>query len=152
VKIKAENIEEYFANIPKERRVPMNKLRATINKNIPKEFTEMLNYGMPGWVVPFSVYPDGYHCNPKLPVPFINIASQKHFIGFYHMGIYANPKLYKWFVSEYPKHCKRKLDMGKSCIRLKNIEEIPYKLLAELCTKMSAQDWIELYEKKLKSK
>jgi len=128
----------------------MNKLRATINKNIPKEFTEILNYGMPGWVVPFSVYPDGYHCNPKLPVPFINIASQKNFIGFYHMGIYANPELYKWFVNEYPKHCKRKLDMGKSCIRLKNIEEIPYKLLAELCTKMSAQDWIELYEKKLK--
>ena len=152
MKIKAENIEEYFANIPKERRDPMNKLRAIINKNIPKEFTEMLNYGMPGWVVPFSVYPDGYHCNPKLPVPFINIASQKHFIGFYHMGIYANPELYKWFVNEYPKHCKRKLDMGKSCIRLKNIEEIPYKLLAELCTKMTANDWIELYEEKLKSK
>ena len=152
MKIKAENIEEYFANIPEERRDPMNKLRAIINKNIPKEFTEMLNYGMPGWVVPFSVYPDGYHCNPKLPVPFINIASQKHFIGFYHMGIYANPELYKWFVNEYPKHCSRKLDMGKSCIRLKNIEEIPYKLLAELCTKMTANDWIELYEEKLKSK
>jgi uncharacterized protein YdhG (YjbR/CyaY superfamily) len=152
VKIKAENIEEYFANIPEERRDPMNKLRATINKNIPKEFTEMLNYGMPGWVVPFSVYPDGYHCNPKSPVPFINIASQKHFIGFYHMGIYANPELYKWFVNEFPKHCSGKLDMGKSCIRLKNIEEIPYKLLAELCTKMSTQDWIDLYEKNYKRK
>ena len=150
MKIKAENIEEYFANIPEERRDPMNKLRAIINKNIPKEFTEMLNYGMPGWVVPFSVYPDGYHCNPKLPVPFINIASQKHFIGFYHMGIYANPELYKWFVNEYPKHCKRKLDMGKSCIRLKNIEEIPYNLFAELCTKMTANDWIDLYEKNYK--
>jgi hypothetical protein len=128
----------------------MNKLRATINKNIPKEFSEMLNYGMPGWVVPFSVYPDGYHCNPKLPVPFINIASQKHFIGFYHMGIYAKPELYKWFVNEYPKHCSGKLDIGKSCVRLKNIEEIPYELLAELCTKVSTQEWIDLYEKNYK--
>jgi uncharacterized protein YdhG (YjbR/CyaY superfamily) len=150
VKIKAENIEEYFANIPEERRDSMNKLRATINKNIPKEFSEMLNYGMPGWVVPFSVYPDGYHCNPKLPVPFINIASQKHFIGFYHMGIYAKPELYKWFVNEYPKHCSGKLDIGKSCVRLKNIEEIPYELLAELCTKVSTQEWIDLYEKNYK--
>ena len=82
MKITTENTEEYFANIPEERRTPMNKLRAIINKNIPKEFTEMLNYGMPSWVIPFSVYPDGYHCNPKLPLPFINIASQKNFIGF----------------------------------------------------------------------
>jgi hypothetical protein len=110
----------------------------------------MLNYGMPGWVVPFSVYPDGYHCNPKLPVPFINIASQKHFIGFYHMGIYAKPELYKWFVNGYPKHCSGKLDIGKSCVRLKNIEEIPYELLAELCTKVSTQEWIDLYEKNYK--
>ena len=152
MKITAENIEEYFANIPEERKTPMNKLRATINKNIPKEFTEMLNYGMPGWVIPFSVYPDGYHCNPKLPLLFINIASQKNFIGFYHMGIYANPELYEWFVHEYPKHCSGKLDMGKSCVRLKNIDEIPYKLLSELCTKMSTQDWIDLYEKNYKRK
>ena len=151
MKIKAENIEEYFANIPEEKRDPMNKLRAIINKNIPKEFTEMLNYGMPGWVVPFSVYPDGYHCNPKLPVPFINIASQKLFIGFYHMGIYANPELMEWFVSEYPKHCKRKLDMGKSCIRFKKIEEIPFELIAELSTKMTPKDWIKLYEEKFKT-
>ena len=150
MKIKAENIEEYFENIPKEQKAPMNKLRATINQNIPKGFKEMLNYGMPGWVVPFSIYPSGYHCTPKLPLPFLNIASQKHFIGFYHMGIYANPKLSRWFVKEYPKHCSGKLDMGKSCIRLKKIEEIPYELLAELCTKMSIQDWIDLYEKNIK--
>ena len=121
MKIKAENIEEYFENIPKEQKAPMNKLRATINQNIPKGFKEMLNYGMPGWVVPFSIYPSGYHYTPKLPLPFLNIASQKHFIGFYHMGIYANPKLSRWFVKEYPKHCSGKLDMGKSCIRLKKI-------------------------------
>jgi hypothetical protein len=83
-------------------------------------------------------------------LPFINVASQKNFIALYHMGIYANDELMQWFVSEYPKHCSRKLDMGKSCIRFKKIEEIPFELIAELCTKMSPNDWIELYENKFK--
>ena len=106
---------------------------------------------MPAWVVPHSTYPDGYHCTPELPLPFMNVASQKNFIAVYHMGIYANPELMEWFVSEYPKHCKRKLDMGKSCIRFKKIEEIPFELIAELSTKMTPNDWIKLYEEKFKN-
>ena len=151
MKVKANSISEYLENIPAERKAVMQALINTINNNLPKGFTEQLNYGMPSWVVPHSTYPDGYHCTPELPLPFMNVASQKNFIALYHMGIYANPELMEWFVAEYPKHCKRKLDMGKSCIRFKKIEEIPFALIAELCTKMTPQDWIELYEKKFKN-
>jgi hypothetical protein len=109
-----------------------------------------MSYGMVGYVVPHDVYPDGYHCDPKLPLPFMSIAAQKNFIGFYHMGVYAQPSLHDWFVEEYGKRCKYKLDMGKSCVRLKKMEDIPYDLIAELVSKMTAQQWIDLYEKNLK--
>ena len=152
MKIKANSISEYLDNIPQEGKAVMQELISTISKNLPNGFNEQLGYGMPAWVVPHTLYPDGYHCSPELPLPFISIASQKNFIALYHMGIYANPELLNWFVSEYPKHCSRKLDMGKSCIRFKKIEEIPFALIAELCAKMRPKDWIELYEGKLKSK
>jgi len=150
MKVKASSISEYLGNIPVERKAVMNELISTISKNLPNGFKEQLSYGMPAWIVPHSLYPDGYHCTPELPLPFMNLASQKNFIALYHMGIYANPELMQWFVSEYPKHCSKKLDMGKSCIRFKKIEEIPFALIAELCTKMTPQDWIDLYEKKIK--
>jgi hypothetical protein len=106
---------------------------------------------MIGDVVPHSIYSNGYHCNPKFPLPFINIASQKNFVALYHMGIYADQTLYDWFVTEYPKHAKYKLDMGKSCIRFKKMDDIPYALIGELVEKMSVKAWIELYESKVKS-
>ena len=151
MKIKADSISEYLENIPNERKAVVKKLISTIGASLPKGFKEQLGYGMPSWVVPHSLYPEGYHCSPELPLPFINIASQKNFIALYHMGIYANPELLNWFVTEYPKHCSRKLDMGKSCIRFKKIEEIPFELIAELCLKMTTKDWIELYEEKFKN-
>ena len=138
--------EEYIAQLPEERQKVIQKLRAIINKNLPKGFKEGINYKMLGYYVPHSIYPNGYHCDPKLPLPFINLASQKNSVNLYHSGIYANPELQKWFVSEYPKYCKRKLDMGKSCIRFKKLEEIPYELIAELVGKMSVDEWIEIYE------
>ena len=131
MKIKANSISEYLENIPDERKEVMQKLITTIRKNLPKGFAEQLGYGMPAWVVPHSLYSDGYHCTPELPLPFINVASQKNFIALYHMGVYANPELLNWFVSEYPKHCSKKLNMGKSCIRFKKIEKIPFALIAE---------------------
>jgi len=111
-----------------------------------------MSYGMIGYVVPHSIYPEGYHCDTKLPLPFLSIASQKNFVAVYHMGIYADPELLNWFVGEYPKYCKRKLDMGKSCIRFKKLEEFPYQLIGELCAKMSAERWIEIYESNIKRK
>ena len=148
--IPAKSIEEYLANVPEERQPPMNRLRATINANIPEGFAEQLNYGMPAWVVPHSRYPDGYHCDTSLPLPFLSIASQRNFIGLYHMGIYADPGLLEWWQTEYPKHARRKLDMGKSCVRFKKMDDIPYELIGELAGKMTAAQWINVYERALK--
>lgn len=142
--------EEYISELPKDRVLVMEKLRTTIIENLPTGFEEMMNYGMIGYVVPHSIYPDGYHCSPELPLPFLSIASQKNFIGLYHMGIYANEKLLNWFVTEYPNHVNTKLDMGKSCIRFKKIDQIPYELIAELARKMTVLEWIEIYEKAIK--
>ena len=127
----------------------MQKLRNILKQNLPKGFEEVMNYGMLGYAVPHSIFPKGYHCDPKLPLPFISLASQKNFIALYHMGIYADNKLLDWFVAEYPKHAKTKLDMGKSCIRFKQVDAIPFELIGELATKMSVQDWITIYEKNL---
>ncbi len=149
---KADSPEAYIAQLPSERQEVISKLRKTILDHLPTGFEEQISYGMLGYVVPHSLYPDGYHCNPKLPLPFINLASQKNFVALYHSGIYANPELYDWFVAEYPKHCKRKLDMGKSCIRFKSMTDIPYELISQLSTKMSVDDWIALYEKNTRTK
>ncbi len=150
MKIEANTPDEYIAQLPEDRQQAVSKLREIFCRNLPEGFQETISYGMIGFVVPHSVYPAGYHCDTKLPLPFINIASQKNFIALYHMGIYANKNLLDWFVAEYPKHCATKLDMGKSCIRLKKIDQIPYDLLEELATKMTVSDWIGLYEQQIK--
>jgi hypothetical protein len=142
----AKTVEEYMNNLPEDRKKPMELLRNVLLKNIPNGFEEGMNYGMIGYYVPHTIYPKGYHCKPTDPLPFITFASQKNSINFYHMGIYANKALYDWFVAEYPKHSTLKLDMGKSCIRFKNFDEIPFELLGELVTKISVSDWIETYE------
>lgn len=152
MKIKAESVEEYLENIPEDRKPAMNRLRDIIKNNIPKGFEECLSYGMIGYVVPHSLYPDGYHCNTKLPLPFINLANQKNAISLYHMGIYADEDLMKWFVEEYPKHCKYKLDMGKSCVRFKKMDDIPYDLIKALIKKMKVKDWVSIYDKNVKTK
>jgi hypothetical protein len=149
---KAQTPEEYISQLPDDRKGPISKLRNTILQNIPKGFEETIGYGMIAYVVPHSVYPDGYHCDPKLPLPFMNLASQKNFIALYNMGIYAKKDIYDWFVNEYPKHCKRKLDMGKSCIRFKNIDDIPYDLIGELASKITMDQWINYYESALKNR
>lgn len=148
---KSRTLEDYLESLPLDRVAAMKKLRTAIIENLPKGFVERIGYGMPSYVVPHDIYPDGYHCDPKLPLPFISFASQKNCISFYHMGIYASPELLEWFVGEYPKHNKRKLDMGKSCIRFKKIEEIPYDLVGELVGKMSVNEWVSIYESNIKS-
>ncbi|MFG6685089.1 DUF1801 domain-containing protein [Mariniflexile sp. HNIBRBA6329] len=142
--------EDYISQLPEDRKEPIKKLRNIINKNLPKGFEETMSYGMIGYVVPHAVYPAGYHCTPELPLPFMSFASQKNSINVYHMGVYAIKELYDWFVTEYPKHCKRKLDMGKSCIRFKYIDDIPYELIGELASKMTTEAWINIYEKNIK--
>jgi len=144
--------EDYISQVPEERQDTLKKLRKVIKDNLPKGFEEGMQYKMIGYYVPHSVYPDGYHCDPKTPLPFMSFASQKNSINLYHMGIYAKKELLDWFVGEYPKHCKRKLDMGKSCIRFKKIDEIPFELIGELTKKMSSEEWIDIYESALKKK
>lgn len=143
---KAATPEQYLAELPEDRREAVEKLRSIIRKNLPKGFEETMGYGMLGYVVPHSLYPAGYHCDPKQPLPFAGMASQKHSINLYHMGIYANKELLQWFQEEFPKYSKAKLDMGKSCIRFKKPEHIPYELIGKLMKKLTVKDWINLYE------
>ncbi len=147
---KATSVEEYIVELPEERKVVIERLRKEVVSNLPDGFEEVMNYGMIGYVVPHALYPDGYHCSPELPLPFMSLASQKNHVGVYHMGIYADEELMSWFEGEYPNHAKRKLDMGKSCLRLKNMDDVPYALIGELASKMTVQDWIKRYEKAVK--
>jgi uncharacterized protein YdhG (YjbR/CyaY superfamily) len=146
----AKTVETYLNELPEERKEPFLKLRTSILNSLPQGFQEEISYGMLGYVVPHSLYPNGYHCNPKLPLPFLSIASQKNFIAVYHMGLYINPELMQWFTTEYAKNSKHKLDMGKSCIRFKKLDQIPFDLISELAAKMSVKDWINCYELSIK--
>lgn len=144
---KASTVEEYLSQVAPDKQAATKKLRQIVKKNMPKGFQETMCYGMIGYVVPHKLYPKGYHCSPKDPLPFMNIAAQKNFIALYHMCLYGDVKLHNWFTTEYAKHTKAKLDMGKSCIRFKKPEDIPYDLIAELVRKITPEQWIEKYEK-----
>lgn len=150
MKATGKTVKEILISLPQDRAEPFNKLHDVIAKNLPNGFEAAISYGGLGYVVPHTIYPAGYHCKPSEPLPFAGLASQKNSINFYHMGIYADPKLLAWFVMEYPKHTKQKLDMGKSCIRFKKLDDIPYQLIGELMKKMSAKEWINIYETNLK--
>lgn len=152
MKIEANSPEQYLQLIPDERKPAMTRLRQTILENLPEGFKEEMSYGMIGYVVPKTIYPDGYHCDTKLPLPFMNIANQKNFVAFYHSGIYADKHILDWFVEEYPKHTKLKLDMGKSCVRFKKTDQIPFELIGELVRKISVKEWVKTYESNIKKK
>lgn len=139
-------VKEYMDALPGDRKAAIDQLRKVIKRNLPKGYEEVMSYGMIGYVVPHSIYPAGYHCAPELPLPFINIASQKNFIAIYHMGIYANKELMDWFLAEYAKLSDKKPDMGKSCIRFKNPGQIPFELIGALSSKVSVEQWIQFYE------
>jgi len=143
----AQTPDEYVDSLPPDRREAISKIRTAILKNLPEGFEETIGYGMLGYVVPHSIYPKGYHCNPKVPLPYINLGSQKNFIALHAMCVYGNSTLYDWFVKEYPKHSKTKLDIGKACIRFKKMDDIPYDLIGQLASKLTVQQWIAICEK-----
>jgi uncharacterized protein YdhG (YjbR/CyaY superfamily) len=147
----ATTVAQYLSQLPKDRQLPIARLRQAIAENLPDGFDEQMSYGMIGYVVPFSLYPAGYHCTPELPLPFISLASQKNHIAVYHMGLYAQHNLLDWFTEAYHQQNLGKLDMGKSCIRFKNPEKIPYDLLGQLATKMAVDEWIACYEGNLRA-
>lgn len=143
---KATTVDQYITELPEDRVEPIKHLRKIFKKHLPKGFSECMGYGMIGYVVPHKLYPAGYHCSPQLPLPFLSLASQKNAITIYHMGLYGSSKLLAWFEAAHAKASAKKLDMGKSCIRYKKAEDIPYELIAELATKLTPQDWISQYE------
>ena len=149
---KASTPEQYISELPAGRKEAVTQLRNTIASNIPGGFKEVMAHGMIGWVVPHELFPPGYHCNPQLPLLFVSIASQKNFISLHHMGLYGSNELSKWFVAEYAKQSPSKLDMGKACVRFKKPEHIPHKLIGELMKKISADDWIRIYQKALQQR
>ncbi len=152
MQIAANSPDEYVEQIPEDRKLAINRLRQTIIANLPKGFEETMSYGMIGYVVPHSVYPPGYHCDTKLPLPFMAIASQKNFIAVYHMAVYADKSLHDWFIAEYSNHSKSKLDMGKSCLRFKKPDDIPFELIGKLASKITPSQWIEMYEETFRRK
>jgi len=143
-------VEEYIARLPEERRRAVAGIRDAILENLPGGFEELISYRMIGYVVPHTVYPAGYHPDPSLPLPFINLASQRHHVALYHMGLYADPGLLEWFLVEYGRVCSRKPDMGKSCVRFRKMEGIPFGLIGELAGKMAVHEWVALYEARVK--
>ena len=144
-------VQQYIEQLEGPRKPEFLELRTVIVENLPKGFEECIGYGMIGYVVPHSIYPAGYHCTPKLPLPFLNLVMRKDIITFYHMGLYSDEKLLDWFKDEYSKFTSLKLDMGKSCVRFKKSGDIPYALIGALMQKVSVEDWVLLYEEKLKA-
>ena len=145
-----DSIKDYINSLASDRKTTITQLINVIEQNIPKGFKKVMNYGMPSFVIPHTIYPNGYHCDTTLPLPFIGVSNQKSSISLHHMGLYADPELLNWFKSEYPKHSNTKLDMGKSCIRFKKFNEIPYELIGILSNKMTVKNWIDIYEQNIK--
>jgi hypothetical protein len=146
----SETPDQYINLLTEDRKEAIGKLRKVILDNLPEGFVETMAYGMIAYVVPHSIYPNGYHCDPKQALPFISIASQKNYIALHHLGIYGSTQLLDWVIAEYPKHSKTKLDMGKGCIRFKKIDQIPFNLIVELCKKITTKEWISFYESNFK--
>ena len=138
--------EEYIASLPDDRQAAFTKIRKAINKSIPKGFEERICYGTLGWVVPHSLFPAGYHCDPTKPLMLIGLASTKGHISMHHLGLYSSGPLLQWFQESWPKHSTRKLDMGKGCVRFKKPDEAPLELIGELAAKLTPQAWIEIYQ------
>ncbi|KAA9132683.1 DUF1801 domain-containing protein [Marinihelvus fidelis] len=150
VQSKAATPEQYLEELPDERRSIMRRLHEAITANLRGGFVSVMNYGMPGYVVPHSIYPDGYHCNPKLPLPYMSLASQKQYISVYHMGLYAESGALDWFLSEYADRVGGKPDMGKCCIRFRKADQVPVALVGELAGRFTTADWIAAYERTIR--
>ena len=148
--MKKDSIKDYTNSLASDRKTTITQLINVIEQNIPKGFEKVMNYGMPSFVIPHSIYPNGYHCDATLPLPFIGVSNRKSSISLYHMGLYADPELLNWFKSEYPKHSNTKLDMGKSCIRFKKFNEIPIQEVGGAFTKIEIKKdgkWIGVNKK-----
>ncbi len=147
---KATTVKEYLDALPEDRRKALQAVRKVIKANLDKGYKEGMQYGMIGYFVPHSIYPDGYHCDPKQPLPFASIASQKNHMAIYMMCVYSDPKLQEWFQKAWAKTGK-KLDMGKSCVRFKKIEDVALEVVGEAIKRVPVKKFVDHYESVLKS-
>ncbi|MBL4770507.1 MAG: DUF1801 domain-containing protein [Planctomycetes bacterium] len=142
---KATTVKEYLAELPDDRRKAIMALRKVIKANLGKGFKEGMQYGMIGYFVPHTVYPKGYHCSPEQPLPFCSLASQKNHMAFYSFFLYMNPKQLKLFQDEW-KVSGNKLDMGKSCVKFKKLENVPLEVIGNAVARVSVEDYVAGYE------
>lgn len=142
---KATTVAEYLAGLPEDRRKALEAVRRVVRKNLPKGYQEGMQYGMIGYFVPHSIYPDGYHCDPKQPLPFAGMASQKGHMALYMTGTYMSPELEAWFRKAWTAD-GRKLDMGKACVRFKKLEDVPLEVVGEAIRRMPVEEFIRIYE------
>jgi uncharacterized protein YdhG (YjbR/CyaY superfamily) len=142
---KVTSIAEYLAELPDDRRKALKKIRAEIRKSLPKGYKEGMQYGMIGYFVPHSIYPDGYHCDRRQPVPFASLASQKNHMALYLFCIYTDESLKDWFVKGWKKTgCK--IDMGKGCVRFKSIDDVPLELVGKVISRVPVNKFLASYE------
>ncbi len=147
----AATVEEYLASLPEDRRMALEAVRKTILKNLPKGYEEGMQYGAIGYSVPHSVYPPGYHCDPKQPLPFLCLASRKNYMTISFMGVYGDAEGEKWFREEWAKTGKR-LDMGKACVRFKALDDLPLELVGKAIKRIPVRTLVERYEQALASR
>jgi hypothetical protein len=146
---KAATVNDYLAELPADRREAIQVVRAVILKNLDKTYEEGMQYGMIGYYVPHRVYPAGYHCDPKQPLPYVALASQKHYMSLYIGCVYGDNDYAKWFIAAWKKTGK-KLDMGKSCVRFKKVEDLALDVIAEAIRRTPAKKYIQFYEMAMK--
>ncbi len=139
-------VDEYITALPDDRKELVSRLRTTIADNLPAGFEEAMSVTMPSYVVPLDLYPAGYHVGKNTPLPFVSFASQKGHVALYHFGMYVDTELMAWFEAEYAQRVEHRLDMGKSCVRFKKPEQIPFGLIGELMQQRSVEEWIACYD------
>jgi len=145
VQSKAKTVKEYLAELPPDRRDAINAVRKVILQNLPDGFEETMQYGMISYVVPFKLFPAGYHCDPTQPLCFAGLASQKNHMAIYLMTVYGNKETQEWFVRTY-KASGKKLDMGKSCVRFKKLDDLPLDVIGQAIARVPVANYIKAYE------
>ena len=151
----ATTVQAYLDALPAERRVIIDAVHNVIRANLDPAYAEVMQYGMMSWVIPHSVHPPGYHCNPKEPVPFAALASQKNYVSLYLMGLYVGCKETEeteelaWFQNAWAASGKKKLDMGKACVRFKKLDDTPLDVIGEAIRRMPAQRYLSTYTQTL---
>ena len=143
---KAKSVDQYLAELPFDRREAINAVRKVILKNLPDGFEEGMQYGMIGYFVLHKLFPAGYHCDPSQPLTFAALASQKNYMAIYLMTIYGHKETEEWFVKAY-KASGKKLDMGKSCVRFKKLDDLPLDVIGQAIARVPVEKYIRAYQR-----